>query len=70
MEFVLSIEPVEGATFQHGFHLGTDAKVARDIAAETFHARNKNNMPTRTVALMRGSKMFDCYDGVSWSSEY
>lgn len=68
LPYILSIEPVEGETFQHKFHLGTNIEVARTIAAEMFHARNKWNMPTRTVALMKGSRMVDCYDG-TWSSE-
>lgn len=67
--FVLSIEPMEGKTFQHGYHLGTNIEVAKTIAAEMFHALNQQGMPTRTVALMRGDKMVDCYDG-TWSSEH
>jgi hypothetical protein len=63
--FTLSIEPVEGKTFQHGFHLGTIESTAREIAVEKFHARNA----TKTVALIRGRKLFDCYDG-RWASEY
>jgi hypothetical protein len=67
--FTLSIEPVEGTSFQYGFHLGTIESTAREIAVEKFHARNANGMATRTVALMREGKIFDCYDG-RWSSEY
>lgn len=61
--FTLSIEPTEGATFTHGFHLGTDESLARQIAEEKFHARNKAGMFTRTVALMRRGKLVACYDG-------
>lgn len=67
--FMLSIEPVEGKSFTHGFHLGTDERVARDIAKEAWHARNKQNLPTVTVALMRDGKIFDCYMGDRWQNE-
>jgi hypothetical protein len=67
--FVLSIEPTEGQSFVHGFHLGTQEPLARQIAEERFHARNKAGMWTRTVALMRSGRMVDCYDG-RWSSAY
>ena len=67
--YCLSIEPTEGATFQHGFHLGTDLRLAKQIAEEKFRARNSHNMPTRTVALIQKGKLVDCYDGRSWSSE-
>jgi hypothetical protein len=69
MTITLSIEPVAGATFQHGFHLGTYLPLARQIAAETFAARNANGMPTRTVALFQGGRMLDVFDG-QWSSDY
>jgi hypothetical protein len=61
--FTLSIEPTDGKSFQHGFHLGTDEHLARQIAEEKFHARNKHGMPTVTVALIREGKLVDCYDG-------
>ncbi len=61
--FTLSIEPLNGKAFQYGFHLGTDERLARQIAEEKFHARNKHGMPTVTVALLRNGKMVDCYDG-------
>jgi hypothetical protein len=67
--FVLSIEPVEGSSFKHGFHLGTDERVARQIAIEMFDARNANAIPTRTVALFRYGKMLDVYDGAGWTSD-
>jgi len=68
--YCLSIEPTEGASFQHGFHLGTDLRLAMQIAAEKFHSRNAHGMPTRTVALMQSGKLVDCFDGRTWSSEY
>jgi hypothetical protein len=71
--FVLSIEPTEGKTFQHGYHLGTDERLARKIAEETFTARNgaainHPSMWTRTVALMRDGRLFDTFDG-RWASD-
>jgi hypothetical protein len=75
--FCLSIEPVNGKTFVHGYHLGTIESVARQIAEKTFRTRNKlhpftdharNSYTTRTVALIRDGKLFDIYDG-TWASE-
>lgn len=79
--YVLSVEPVDGATFQWPFHLGTDLKLAKQIAAEKFHWRNDEALrghpfdawqrpnQTRTVALKWNGKIVDVYDG-QWSSEY
>lgn len=78
--YCLSIEPIDGKTFRHGFHLGTDLVVAKKIAAEKYHQRNEaaktratdlngHCMWTRTVALFFGNKMVDVYDG-QWSSEW
>lgn len=61
--FVLSIEPVEGKSFVHGFHLGTDERVARQFAEEKYRATG-----ARTVALMRDWRIWDVFDG-SWFSE-
>jgi hypothetical protein len=69
LPYVLSIEPVEGETFQHGFHLGTGLALAKLIAEERFRGRNNYGMPTRTVALIQGSKVIDCFDGRGWSSD-
>jgi hypothetical protein len=75
--FVLSIEPVEGTAFEYGFGLGTDPRVAREIAAEKFRARNASPYPrdldghvmaTRTVALKWDGKIVDVFDG-EWESE-
>lgn len=61
--FTLSIEDTAGHSFQHGFHLGTDEGLARQIAEEKFNARVEHNLPVVTVALMHKGKMIDCYDG-------
>jgi hypothetical protein len=64
----LSIEPTGGKCFQHGFHLGTDIRLARQIAEERFHARNANGEPTCTVALIRNRCIVGVYDGC-WDKE-
>lgn len=64
--FTLSIEPTGGKAFVHGFHLGTDEAVAREIAVEMFHGRNKAGDYTCTVALIRDNAIVDIYDG-RWS---
>lgn len=61
--FILSIQPVAGASFQHGFHLGTDEAVARRIAEERFENRNLLGMHTRSVALIRDDEIWGVYDG-------
>jgi len=61
--FVLSIEDVPGHSYMHGFHLGTDERVARQIAEGIYHGRVKYGLPVVTVALMRSGKMIDCYGG-------
>jgi hypothetical protein len=68
--YILSIETEPGKSHQHGFHLGTDLRVARQIAEETFHARAKLNMPVVTVALIRGAKLVDTYYGNGWHSDF
>ena len=66
--FILSIETTAGQTFQHGYHLGTDERLARQIAEEKFHMRVAARIPTVTVALMRAGKIVDVFDG-EWQSE-
>lgn len=61
--FCLSIEVAAGQAVQHGFHLGTDERLARQIAEEKFHARVKHGLPVVTVALMRDRKVVDVFDG-------
>jgi hypothetical protein len=66
--FTLSIEPTGKPAFVHGFHLGTDASMARQIAEEMFHGRNKAGEHTTTVALIRDHKFVGFYDG-TWSRQ-
>lgn len=68
MTFTLSIKPAgEAPAFQHGYHLGTIERTARQIAEEKFNARVSNGMPTESVALMQSGKIFDVFDG-EWAS--
>ena len=63
MTFTLSIEDTAGHSFQHGFHLGTDERLARQIAEEKFNARIKHGLPVVTVALIHDRKIVDVFDG-------
>ena len=63
----LSIKPAGNEpAFVDGFHLGTDENVARQIAEERFHGRNKFGMWTESVALIRNRRALGFYDG-EWS---
>jgi hypothetical protein len=66
--FTLSIEPTDGPAFQHGFHLGTDERIAKEFAEEIFRNRNTNHHATCTVALIRDRRIIDVYDG-QWQSQ-
>lgn len=66
--FVLSIETESGKSEQYGFHLGTDERLARQIAEEKFHARVRFGLPVVTVALIRGAKLVDTFYGDRWHS--
>lgn len=59
--FTLSVEVQHGTAEQHPFHLGTDARVARQIAEETFRARG-----ARSVALILKGCIAAVFDG-EWS---
>jgi hypothetical protein len=59
----LSIEPLHGKAFQYGLHLGTQIDLARRIAAEKFRPDQH-----RTLALLRGGRVIDCFDG-AWASD-
>jgi hypothetical protein len=61
--FVLSIETTAGQSVQHGFHIGTDERLARQVAEEKFNARVKHGLPIVTVALMRHGRIVDVFDG-------
>lgn len=70
--FILSIETNKG-TFQWSFHLGTDPRIAREMAEERFHnppehLKGMGATCVVTVALMLDGRIFDIYDG-EWSSQ-
>ena len=68
--FCLSIETAPGKSEQYGFHLGTDEKLARQIAEEKFTLRVANGLPVVTVALMRNRKIVDVFDGKWFNQHY
>ena len=71
MPYYMSIETVEGKSFQHGFHLGTDEVMARALCEEKFKARVENNMPTITIALISSEgKLVDTFYGDRWHNGY
>jgi len=63
--FTASIEPCNGPVFVHGFHLGTDRKVAEWFCEELFRRHNVHN-GLYTVALMRNGSIVDIYDDRNW----
>jgi hypothetical protein len=67
--FTLSIEDQPGSSFRHPFHLGTIEQVARDCAERAYFDRVYSGQPVVTVALIRDRKLFDCFDGFTWSSD-
>lgn len=62
MIFTMSIEPLEGSTYWHGFHLGTIEKVARDCVEDHWKAGG-----FRSLGLMLDGDMFDVFDG-DWAN--
>lgn len=61
--FVLSIEPMNGPTRQHPFHLGTIETIAKQLAEEIYKAQG-----ARTVALKLNGRTFDVFDG-QWAND-
>jgi hypothetical protein len=69
MPFTLSIEETEGKSRQHGFHLGTDERVARIIVQDKMAAFIDYGMPIVTMALMRDGRIVDVlYPDLTWQS--
>lgn len=65
--FVLSIE-TDAGTYDHGFHLGTDVRVAQSIAEEAYSRWTpKVGSYIKTVALKRNGQVF-VFDG-EWSNQ-
>jgi hypothetical protein len=67
--FTMSIEFAPLQSRQHGFHLGTDEKLARQIVTEKYAAMLKTEQPVVTIALMRNGHIVDVWDGSQWSSD-
>jgi hypothetical protein len=67
--YTMSIEAEEGKAWQHGFHLGTEEALARQIVEEKFQARVKHDLPVVTIALLRDRKVVDVFDG-RWFNSY
>lgn len=67
--FVLSIEDYEGHCFQHGFHLGTQEPLARQMAEEIYQGRVSMGLPVVTVALKRQGKLHDVFMGDRWNND-
>ncbi len=59
MIFTLSIEETEGKSYQHGFHLGTDETLARQIVTEKMQAFRTYSLPVVSMALIRDRKIVD-----------
>lgn len=57
MPYVLSIEYPDGSVKQHGFHLGTDLRLAKQIAEERFDAAK-----AKSVALIRNGEKTRYFD--------
>jgi hypothetical protein len=70
--FTLSIETTIHPAFQAPYHVGTDERIARQCAEETFQNRkwfaDYGRVTIRTVALMRDGRVFDVFDG-DWMSD-
>ena len=66
--FILSIE-TDAGIYQHGYHLGTDERLARSMAVSFFKSGHPSQgLYIRTVALRRVGNLVDIYDG-QWGSE-
>lgn len=58
--YTLSIEPLEGKVYTHPYHLGTDLKIAKEIAETLFH---NPFLQIRSMALTKDLKLVAVYDG-------
>ena len=67
--FVASIEPCNGPTFQHGYHLGTNETIAREFVREIFTRHTQAGTGLYTVALLRNGHIVDVWDGRDWLND-
>lgn len=69
MTYLASVE-TDAGTYIHGFHLGTDERVARQCVVDVFRRIPKQGTRVVTVALLDGARnIVDVYTGDKWSSE-
>jgi len=59
----MHVEVSPGEVVQHGFHLGTDMGLARQMAEERFHSST-----CLGVFLERNGRIEELFDGDSWYS--
>ncbi|MCP4258023.1 MAG: hypothetical protein GY774_10920 [Planctomycetes bacterium] len=57
--YTMNIEDFDGNVKQHGFHLGTDIKIAESFV---FEALRNDYKPARSVALRQAGKLVKIYD--------
>ena len=71
MTFFLSMERRIGEKPElHGFHLGTNERIARSIVNEKMATCRENGWPMVTMGLLRDGKVFDiCYRNGKWHSQ-
>lgn len=61
--YEISVEPIRGTAFIVGET--PDLHSAKLDAVLAYH-----RFGARTVAVVRGRRIVDCYDGTSWTSDY
>jgi hypothetical protein len=68
--YLLSMERYPNTVEVHGFHLGTDERVARGIIAEKMRTCRENDWPMVTMALMQNGGVVDTlYRDGKWHSQ-
>jgi hypothetical protein len=67
--FTASIETVEGKSFQHPWHLGTQEPMARRCVEDIYRGRVMSHNPVLTIALKFDGKIVDVFDGKEWQSD-
>lgn len=71
--FTATIEPVSkkltDPPIHHGFHLGTDELVAREMVPTIMVEWSNRVGPIRTVALWRHGRIVDVWLGDCWESD-
>jgi hypothetical protein len=69
MPYTMSIETKPGETYQHGFHLGTIERTAREIVQDKMRTCRENDWPAVTMGLLWDGKLVDTlYRDGTWHS--